>query len=309
MATLSFRSLTLMASAGVGGLYFSNNMSSASNAVSNAIAHILPFAGMYESAPGAGSSTSIAEISEQVSALARDVSRNSNQPMVVLRTPSSRVSEVVDAMALAGWVTLAASLGGASYYLAVWKGWRMGDLAWVSRKSFTETVDAVQTGIARVRGAVSGVRREVAERLLIVEARIEAVRAALGDQIDSEVTEVKVRIADVGKEVQSVAEVLADVNGRIDCIDGKLDTATHGIMALVRVVSSLAPDAVRPESPFYSLKMLAADKRPPEAQEIETHRLSSGLSSILSIESFASPCTANGLANGTGKILHTSSPR
>lgn len=263
MAGVSVRSVTLLASAGVGGAYLSNNMES----VSRSLARVLRLNEARALPTGASNSSAMNAISEQVSALARDVSLSANRPVVVLGPGSSRVSAVADALAMAGWTTLAVSVGGVCYFFIV-KGWRVADLAWVSQKSFSETVDAMHAGITLVRGAVASVRREVAERLRVVEA-------ALAAQIEGEVSEVKEQIDGVTKEVQTVADVLADVNGRIDAIDGKLDTATHGIMALVRVVSHIAPDDVSPASPFFALKMLAADKT------AATRPLSSGLGGIL----------------------------
>lgn len=305
---VSLRSLSLLATAGVGGAYLSNNLDSASRSISSVFVKALQLAGMLEPELETRNASAVQAISEQVSALARDVSRSSNKPVVILGPASSRVAAVADALALAGWATLVVSVSGTVYYVAVWKKWCISDVAWVSHKSFTKTVNSMQEGIARVRSAVTTVRREVAERLRDVEARVEAVRAVLGAQIENEVSEVKSNINDVSKEVQNAADIIADVNIRIDAIDGKLDRATHGIMALVRVVSSLAPDGVRPDSPFYALKRLAANEHPSESRSAESRRLSFGLSDILPIEGLTSPTSANGLLNKSGKILQTTHP-
>ncbi len=99
---------------------------------------------------------------------------------------------------------------------------------------------------------------------------------------------------------------------------GKLDTATNGIMALVRVVSSLAPDSVRPENPFYDLKMLATEipgnKAIMDSSPMLRRRVSSGLGGILpticgkegnNVNGVASPEPAT-VSYGNGKIAQTS---
>lgn len=286
MAAVPLRTLTLLFSAGWGGSYFYNHMDGAREALAGALSRTLRFAAGRDSRSDGSSihedGSAVDALSEQVSNLARDVSRAANRPVVVLGPNGSRVSAIADALSLAGWAVLVFSVGGAAYYVAIWKGWSVRDLAWVSQASFSETVSAMQEGIARVRGAVGAVRREVGERMRVVEARVEAVRQALSRQIEAEVCEVKERIDGVSADVSSVHDVLADVTGRIDAIDGKLDTATNGIMALVRVVSSLAPDSVRPENPFYDLKMLASENKSiMDSSPMMRRRISSGLSGIL----------------------------
>lgn len=276
MATASLRSLTLLFSAGWGGSWVYNNTDTARDVIATQLARLLKNAAAVKNAErsdgrggGSGSNATsgadmgaLNELSEKVSKLAQDVSRTADRPVVVLGPGSSRVSALADALSLAGWAVLAVGCGSACYYVAIWKGWSLRDLAWVSQASFDNTVSALQGGIAKVTGAVAAVRREFGERMRVIESRVDAVRNALSMQIESEVSEVKAGIADVQADVASVHTALADVTDRIDAMDGKLDTATKGIMALVRVVSSLTPDAGRPGNPFWELKQLANGNGP-----------------------------------------------
>eukprot|EP00171_Calliarthron_tuberculosum_P014499 IDg14499t1 len=263
MALVPLRTLGVLFSAGWGGSYAYNHSDAAREIVATQLARALrgvtardSRAGLADAQPHADTGA-MGALSEQVSALARDVSRAADRPVVVLGPPSTRVSALADALSLAGWAVLAVGAGSAAYYVAIWKGWSLRDLAWVSQASFDDTVSTMNKGIARVSSAISSVRREFGERMQIIESRVEAVRVALSRQIEVEVADVKAGIGEVSAEVASVHDVLAEVNGRIDTIDCKLDTATNGIMALVRVVSSLAPDAGRPGNPFWELKQIA----------------------------------------------------
>lgn len=293
MATaVSLRTLTLLFSAGWGGSYFYNHTDGAREIIatqlSRAIKRIVTDGKESDSNTGTidSENSALTALSDKVSALSRDITRTADRPVVVLGPQSSKVSAIADALSLAGWAILAVGCGSAIYYVAIWKGWSLRDLAWVSQKSFDSTVDTMQKGIARVSGVISVVRREFGEKMRVIESRVDAVREALSNKIEDEICEVKNGIGEVSAEVASVHHVLDDVNNRIDAIDGKLDTATNGIMALVRVVSSLAPDTVRPGNPFWELKQLADVDSPPLIQDVQSppmlrRRVSYGIGGIL----------------------------
>lgn len=289
MATVPLRTLAVLFSAGWGGSYVYNHTETVREIVATQLGRAL----QKRNAQNDSSDSAVDSLSAQVSALARDVSRAADRPVVVLGPSSSRVSALADALSLAGWGILAVGCGGAAYYIAIWKGWSVRDLAWVSQTSFDTTVSSMQKGIARVSSALASVRRDVSERMQLIETRVEAVRAALSRKIVDEVADVKAGIAEVSDDVANVRDVLVDVTGRIDTIDGKLDTATNGIMALVRVVSSLAPEVTRPGNPFWELRQIAMmddvkNKSPPlvkdKQQPLLRRRISNGLSGILGKE-------------------------
>ncbi len=294
MATgVSLRTITLLFSAGWGGSYFYNHADGTRDIIATQLGRAVRRAvaitdGKENDANNANSAenSALSALSDKVTALSRDITRSADRPVVVLGPPSSRVSAIADALSLAGWAVLAVGCGSAIYYVAVWKGWSLRDLAWVSQKSFDSTIDTMQKGLARVSGVISVVRREFGEKMKVIESQVDAVRTALSNKIEDEICEVKNGIGEVSAEVASVHNVLDDVNNRIDAIDGKLDTATNGIMALVRVVSSLAPDTVRPGNPFWELKQLADVESPPLVQDVQSppmmrRRISYGIGGIL----------------------------
>jgi len=291
-SAVGLRSLTLLFGAGYGGSYVYNNTEAARDLVVTQLGKALVRVSDSKDNGSKNNNinnnpdeSAIRALSDKVNSLALNVSRTADRPVVVLGPGSSRVSALADALSLAGWAVLAVGCGSAAYYVAIWKGWSVKDLAWVSQTSFDSTIDSMQAGIAKVSGVVSAVRREFGERFKYVEARVEAVRAALSTQIETEIGQVKHGIEEVSADVATVHQVLADVTGRIDAIDGKLDTATNGIMALVRVVSSLAPDSARPGNPFWELKQIAdnGNKTPliADSQPLLRKRVSFGIGGIL----------------------------
>lgn len=280
MAAVGLRALAMMLGAGYGGSYLYNNMDAARGLAARIL---LQHQAAEKAAAGSGNApapTQTAALSAQMDALTREMAR-ARDPVVVVGPANSSLkgslATLSDVFNLLGWAVFAVSVGGVSYYVAVRKNVSLRDLAWVSQSTFNGTISAMQKGITRVSGAVGAVRRDLGERLKLMEGRVEKVRASLSDKIEEEVAGVKSGIGEVGSEVSDVKVVLDDVNSRIEQLDTKIDTATTGIMALARVVSSLAPERLQPGNPFYDLKRFADAKQTPElGQPALRQRLSNG---------------------------------
>ncbi|KAI0557451.1 hypothetical protein FGB62_301g08 [Gracilaria domingensis] len=149
---------------------------------------------------------------------------------------------------------VAVSIDGIAYYVAYKKRFKLTDLAWVCQRTLTGTVEAMQKGITRVSGAVGALKKETAQRLREVEGYVNRVQVALADQIDRDVGAVKDGVREVGDETACVKSALGDTNQRMDQLENKIDFATNGIVALVKALSTTAPDRIKPGSPFYDLK-------------------------------------------------------
>lgn len=210
-------------------------------------------------AGGAAAGAGIDRLAEQVERLSGEVSRANGRPVVVYGGAEGAAS-LWDVGGLAGWTVLAFGVGTAVYYVCVWRDVSLRDFMWVSRKAFSSTVQGINAGMKNVNAAVAAIRAELTEKLRSLEFSVDGVRTDLSKKIEAEVSEVK-------EGVDGVQDMLHGVNDRMELLDGKLDTATSGIFALVRVVSSMAPEQLPSSSPFAELRRFAemSDKSRPVA--------------------------------------------
>lgn len=284
MATLGIRSLTLLVGAGYTGTYFYNNVSleKARHLVSELLISRQSDTDNASDAspatePTVGSKV-VNELTAQMDRLTREVNRRGNEPVVIIGPSGYKgsLSTVTDVFNLLGWIVFATSLGGAVYYVAVRKRLSIRDLFWVSQNKFNDTVTAMQNGITRVSGVVNSVRRDLGERLKMMEGKVEHVEDALSKQIEAEVGDVKDGVGKLGEEVSDVRRGVDDVSTRVGQMNDKLDSTNYGIHLLLGVVSSLAPDKIKPDSPFYDLKKFMQAGDPTPSAEIQTSPASSG---------------------------------
>lgn len=287
MATIGLRSLAMLFGAGYSGSYLYNNQDKARN-----IADMLLNQNSQKTTSlnvSQSTTPTVDVLSDQMARLTREVTRTRSEPVVVMAPSGYKgsLSTISDLFNLLGWAVVAVSVSGVVYFVAYRKRFRLTDLAWVSQSTFNATITAMQQGITRVNGAVGAVKRDLGDRLRNIEGRVERVRSSLSEQIEAEVAVVKDGVSDVGDEVTNVKNVLGDVNLRIDKLDTKIDFATNGIVALVKAISSVAPERLTPGSPFYELRKFAdlSSPKPDLSGPMVRQRVSfSGLRGILSGE-------------------------
>lgn len=248
MAAIGLRTLAVLFGASYGGSYLYNNMDHARSLAARILLQHQAAEKQASDSASSATSTSSADVdalSAQMDALTREMSRTRDTPIVLLG-PSGQfkgsLAAISDVFNLLGWAVVAVTVGGVGYYVIVRKNVSLRDLAWVSQKTFAGTVGAMQKGIATVSGAVRAVRRELDEKLRMMEGHVDEVHDSLTGKIEEEVGGVKVDVSGVHTEVTSVKDRLDDLTIRFEQLDSKIDTATSGIMALVKVLFSLAPD-------------------------------------------------------------------
>lgn len=272
-ATLGLRSLALLVGAGWSGSYMYNNLSmerARTLAAQILLQHKSDEAGNTNnsSSDGGGSSgrSAVEALTNQVDRLTREVSRSRTQDPVVIVGGTgadsggllggyrSVISVMSDLLNLLGWAVVVCSAGGVVYLVVVRKGLSLHDLFWVSQSRFNDTVSAMQAGLKRVSGVVSSVRKDLGDRLLHMEGKVEDVEANLARQIDTEVGDVKDGVARLGDEMSVVSRGVDHVHTRIDEMNEKIDGTHRGVQLLLDFVTSLAPEKVKPGTPFFNLR-------------------------------------------------------
>ncbi|PXF44838.1 hypothetical protein BWQ96_05421 [Gracilariopsis chorda] len=285
MAAIGVRTLAVLFGAGFSGSYVYNHMDKARvvaarilRQVEHEVASDANATSAATAPPSASAeSAQLDTLSRQLASLSQEVNRSRSDHLLIMPSYKGSLATITDIFNLVGWAVAAVSVGGVVYYVAYRKKFKLTDLAWVSQSTFQGTVDAMQKGITRVSGALGAVKRDITRRFRQMEVHVDRVQTTLGKQIEQDVGAVKDGVAEVGDEVAGVRNALGDVNQRIDQLDNKIDYATNGIVALVKALSSVAPDRIKPGSPFYDLKKFAdlSDTNPANSGMLR-HRLSTG---------------------------------
>lgn len=248
MATLGLRALLMIAGAGYTGSFVYHNMDLA-RALASRILQQTDRSASSTGANGsaatggatAASGTTVDVLAKQLEQLTREFTKSRDAPVVVVpagvggRGVERVVATLSDVLNLMGWAVVFVSVAGVGYIVAVKRKVGLRDLVWVSRARFNETVAAMEQGIGRIRGVVGAVKRELGDRLRVLDGRVEDVRGVAG-RIGVEVSEVKEGVDGLGKDIWGVRCAMDEVGDRMDQMDGKLDKTNDGIYALVKLV-------------------------------------------------------------------------
>lgn len=272
MAALGIRGLVLVFTAGYSGSYLYNNQQNARELAGRILNMSKP-----EPKSTQNGGDDLSTLSAQLSNLTQQISQPRPESVVILPSHAYKgsLSTLSDALNLLGWAVFSVTIGGLVYYIAIRKNIKLTDILWVSRATFNGTINSMQTGLSHVSETVSSVRKDLSQRLGLLKSQVDDVRDSLSNQIESEVKHVQGDIQGVGMEVSEVKSALGDVSSRIEELDSKIDYATNGIVALVKAVSSVAPERVGHGTPFYELKKFA------ERSGGRARRLSTGLRGLL----------------------------
>lgn len=242
MATIGLRTLFMVGTAAYTGNVLYHNLDSVRTLASRLLN--LPKPDNNNGSNGStsnGSSSAVDALAKQLEYLSNELKRAKDAPVVVVPATSRSattfgvLSTITDALNLLGWVIVLGSVGGVGYYVAVKRNVKLRDLAWVSRGRFNETVAAMERGVGRMRGVVSAVKRELGERLRLLDGRVDDVKV-ISERIGDEVGEVRVGVEGLGMEMWKVKGAVDEVGERVESMDGKLSRTNDGIYALVKLV-------------------------------------------------------------------------
>jgi hypothetical protein len=115
-------------------------------------------------------------------------------------------------------VLIVSMAGGALGVVMYLKGWTLGDLMYVTKRNFNETVEQLQGRVEIVKEAVDAARKDLAVRIGLVDAKIDKTRYSLEQKIEQEVGDVKTEVRDVHESVKGIAAV-----------QGKVQSVVHGL--------------------------------------------------------------------------------
>lgn len=181
---------------------------------------------------GTSSATSreLDQIHKLIEQLARDV-KSAKQPVAIFHTGGDRGTSIFV-------YTVAAAGVGTVVYLTVFRGWRLADLLYVTRRSLREGLATVSQGLDALGVRVHDIRVKL-------QARMAELARKQDDTIAAQAA-LKAQLAGVGADVESTRSQVGQIHGLVLDMEAGLTEvganqrhANHGIYILCKAVGEL----------------------------------------------------------------------
>ncbi|XP_022726830.1 uncharacterized protein LOC111282835 [Durio zibethinus] len=178
-----------------------------------------------------------------------------------------------------------------------WKGWRLPDMMFATRRSLSDARDAIAKQLESVYSSISVTRRHLSSRIEGVDNRLNEI-ADITAITQDEVSLLQDKSKMLNSNVQSVCYVVQTLESKINRIEGKQDMTNEGVKLLCdyaqTMEQNISTDRIQ-ASP-------ASPSMPALESPMETPSRTASLPPILLVES-----TSPSDSNGTPKVKR--SPR
>lgn len=128
--------------------------------------------------------------------------------------------------------------GVAGYGYIWWKGWRLSDMMFATRRSMSEACSAVGKQLDQVSASISAAKRHLSSRIDRVDNNLDQC-AELNMATKDEVYKLRGDLKNVGFDVESVQRAVQGLEFKIGRIEGKQDMTNEGVLQLCQFVRTL----------------------------------------------------------------------
>lgn len=218
---------------------------------------------------------------------------------------SSRSITVVTGNSQSGTTTYAVPvivIGVAGYGYIWWKGWKLSDMMFATRRSLSEACASVGKQLEQVSTSITAAKRHLSLRIDHVDNSLDQC-AELNAATKDEVYRLSGDLKHVGFDVESVQRAVQGLEFKIGRIEGKQDLTNQGVYHLCQFVHKLEERKHTEFIQVSSMSKPALENTKSVSNAFSGHQASSS-SSPLTIEPAASA-----LVSGSSTKGSSSSPR
>ncbi|XWS63891.1 hypothetical protein CRYUN_Cryun06bG0140200 [Craigia yunnanensis] len=173
-----------------------------------------------------------------------------------------------------------------------WKGWRLPDMMFATRRSLSDARDAIAKQLETVYSSISATRRHLSSRIEGVDNRLDEV-ADVNATTQDEVSLLQDKSMMLNSNVQSVRYVVQTLESKIDRIKGKQDMTNEGVNWLCDYAQTMEQN----RSTDRLQASPASSSRPALEAPLKTPSRTGSLPPILPVES-----PSHSDFNGTPKV-------
>ncbi|CAI5493105.1 unnamed protein product, partial [Closterium sp. Naga37s-1] len=155
----------------------------------------------------------------------------SSRPITVVNAPPAQQQG-----SIVGYVIPVAVIGAAGYGVMWWKGWRVSDLMYVTRRGMDQAVKLMGAKVTELQTALDTAKKQLAGRL---EGVSKSVAEGLKMQavIKKDVIEVKGVVTSVSRDLDNMHGLVEGMDTKLASLEQKQDIATRGVLLLCSFVS------------------------------------------------------------------------
>ncbi|CAI5979888.1 unnamed protein product, partial [Closterium sp. NIES-65] len=156
----------------------------------------------------------------------------SSRPITVVNAPPAQER----GGSIVGYVIPVAVIGAAGYGVMWWKGWRVSDLMYVTRRGMDQAVKLMGAKVTELQTALDTAKKQLAGRL---EGVSKSVAEGLKMQaiIKKDVIEVKGVVTSVSRDLDNMHGLVEGMDTKLASLEQKQDIATRGVLLLCSFVS------------------------------------------------------------------------
>lgn len=218
---------------------------------------------------------------------------------------SSRSITVVTGNSQSGATTYAVPvivIGVAGYGYIWWKGWKLSDMMFATRRSLSEACSSVGKQLEQVSQSMTAAKRHLSSRIDRVDNGLDQC-AELNAATKNEVYEIRGDLKHIGFDVESVQRAVQGLEFQIGRIEGKQNLTNQGVYHLCQFVHKLEERKHTEPLQVSSSSKPALENSRAVSNAFSGHQASSS-SSTLAIEPAPSA-----LGSGSSMKGSSSSPR
>lgn len=193
-------------------------------------------------------------------------------------------------------------IGVAGYGYIWWKGWKLSDMMFATRRSLSEACASVGKQLEQVSTSITAAKRHLSSRIDCVDNSLDQC-AELNAATKDEVYQLSGDLKHVGFDVESVQRAVQGLEFKIGRIEGKQDLTNQGVYHLCQFVHKLEERKQAELIQVSSRSKPALENTKSVSNAFSGHQASSS-SSPLAIEPAASA-----LGSGSSTKGSSSSPR
>ncbi|XP_015695969.1 uncharacterized protein LOC102717113 [Oryza brachyantha] len=250
----------------------------------------------------ASGSSGITEITKQLDQLATQLREHVSRAAVVY--VDSAGNGVASSL-----VGPAAAAGALSYGYMRWKGISIASLMYVTKKNMANAVESMTTNLKQVQTSLAAAKRHLTQRIQHVDDKLEHQKEISG-QIRDEVTGARLKLQNIGSDMQNLKEMAEGLGGKLDSIEAKQNYSLAGVMYLVEFIEQNGgrlPRSVENVQRTARLAGITGDKKQllglGQLLAIEPGSRAGGLHSTSPLLQFNAPSSARHSSTDRSKVL------
>eukprot|EP00257_Ricinus_communis_P016986 XP_015575314.1 uncharacterized protein LOC8287008 isoform X1 [Ricinus communis] len=169
-------------------------------------------------------------IAQQVKRLAMEVRQlASARQITVLNGNSGQMGN------LTGLIVPAAAVGALGYGYMWWKGLKLSDLMYVTKRSMANAVTNLTKHLEQVSEALSAAKVHLTQRIQLVDDKMETQKE-ISKAIQNDVNAASENLSQIGSELWQLQCLVSGLDGKICSLEEKQDLANMGVLYLCNFV-------------------------------------------------------------------------